>query len=190
MSRRARCFAAMVPATMAFVTTICADGARPTVRVMLRNDVNVPPETVQAAQEAVRLVFHAAGVDVIWTGPQPIATVALISRERAHKMRQRPEVLGVALVGRGRRGRMAYVFVHRVNELSARYRLDASVILGAVMAHELGHLLLPFDSHSEAGLMRPLLDGSDFKRADRGELLFTAAQAEQIRSATVSRASF
>ena len=190
MSEQLRFFAAAVVAIMTFATTICADRTRPVVRVLLRNDASVPATTVDAAHEAVRPVSHTAGVHIVWSGRPPVATLALIARDEARKLHPRPEVLGFATGRRGRAGKIAYIFVHRVNDLAARYRLDPSVILGAVMAHELGHLLLPFESHSQAGLMRPLLDAADFRQAHRGELLFTAEQAAQIRSATEAHERF
>jgi hypothetical protein len=189
MSARAGIFAAAIIAATTVVTTLCANSSRPTIRVMLRNDVNAPPQTIEAAQEAVSAVYEAAGLDVVWAGGQPIATLALISRNRAARLRVRPDVIGFAINGRGRRGKMAYIFEHRVNELAARYRFDPSVVLGAVMAHELGHLLLPVVGHSDTGVMQPLFDGADFRQAHRGELLFTADQVAQIRLVT-SHASF
>jgi hypothetical protein len=38
--------------------------------------------------------------------------------------------------------------------------------------------------------MRPILDHAEFRKADRGELLFTANQAVQIREAIAGDASF
>jgi hypothetical protein len=176
--------------TMSIAISVCAEVRRPTIRVVLRNDANVPSDVVTAAQDSVRAVYDAAGVDITWSGGVPAATVALISGRHVGKLRHPPEVIGFAAGSRARRGKMAYIFMHRVTELSARYRLHSSVILGAVMAHELGHLLLPFDAHSEVGVMRPMLNHDDFRQADLGQLLFTAGQAAQIQSAIETRASF
>jgi hypothetical protein len=60
---------------------------------------------------------------------------------------------------------------------------DAVELLGVVMAHEIGHLLLPPGSHVEYGLMRGRWDYRDIRDLNRLDLDFSAAQAEQIRGA-------
>ena len=157
---------------------------------MLRNDADVPAEVLAAARETASAAYAAAGVEIAWTARPPMATVALLPREKARQIRHRPEVIGFATGNRARGAKMAYVFVHRVEELAARYRLPASAILGAAIAHELGHLMLPHDAHTDIGLMRPILDHADFRKANRGELLFSRNQAVQIREAIEPRASF
>lgn len=180
----------VIAAVASVSANLCADVRPPHITVMLRNDAEAPPGMVAAAQRSVSEVYEAAGVDIAWGGPRPAAMLALVSRERARAIGHRPEVIGFATGNRGRRGKVAYIFLHRVKELSARYRLPESVILGAAIAHELGHLLLPHDSHSDVGVMRPILDHAEFRKADRGELLFTANQAVQIREAIAGDASF
>ena len=56
---------------------------------------------------------------------------------------------------------------------------DIVTLLGYVMAHELGHLMLPPNSHSVAGVMRPNFDIDS--RGIRGIRLFTDAEARAIR---------
>ena len=45
------------------------------------------------------------------------------------------------------------VLVPRIEHLTSRTGRDFGQVLGHVLAHELGHLLLPPNSHSEAGIM-------------------------------------
>ena len=59
--------------------------------------------------------------------------------------------------------------------------MDASQLLGHVIAHEMGHLLLPSGAHSAAGLMRPIWDLAQVQAADQGALTFTPDQAGLIR---------
>ena len=49
------------------------------------------------------------------------------------------------------------------------------------MAHELGHLLLPY-GHSATGLMRANWDEADRRRAVRRQMNCTPEQAESIRA--------
>ena len=50
-----------------------------------------------------------------------------------------------------------------------------------VVAHEVGHLLLPIGSHSPDGLMRGRWDVNDLRRTDPRAISFTPRQAELIR---------
>lgn len=52
------------------------------------------------------------------------------------------------------RATFAWVFSGRVCNDSAEPGLDAAQMLGHVIAHELGHLLLPHGAHSLAGVVR------------------------------------
>jgi hypothetical protein len=55
-------------------------------------------------------------------------------------------------------------------------------VLAYVMAHEMGHLLLPPGAHSPSGIMRPDWDGDDLRHIASGSLQFTPAQANAIRA--------
>jgi hypothetical protein len=50
------------------------------------------------------------------------------------------------------------------------------MVVGAAMAHEVGHLLLPKNSYSSVGIMREDLD-----LKSRRPLAFTPAQSAEIR---------
>jgi len=71
----------------------------------------------------------------------------------------------------------AVVLYDRVNKFARRFRIRREVFLGYVMAHELGHLLLPPHSHSAVGLMRATLD---LELAATRHLYFTREQAALI----------
>ena len=91
-------------------------------------------------------------------------------------------MLGVALRMPEARGINLWVFYPRIRAYSAELGLDRSELLGYVMAHELGHLLLPDGAHSAAGLMRPALDRAQVRAAAEGLLTFTPDQAGLIRA--------
>jgi hypothetical protein len=64
-------------------------------------------------------------------------------------------------------------------ESAARFRdRHVGMVVGAAMAHEVGHLLLPKNSHSNIGIMREDLDLKSLR-----PLGFTAAQSAEIRHA-------
>ena len=59
---------------------------------------------------------------------------------------------------------------------------DAPVILGCVMVHEIGHLLLGPNSHSAIGIMQPRWGKYQVRQIMKGELVFTEEQSELIRA--------
>lgn len=62
-------------------------------------------------------------------------------------------------------------------------KTSEGLILGHVIAHEIGHLLLPLGAHSAAGIMSPRIDKGDFRKALGGNLLFSQEQSELMRTA-------
>ena len=78
-------------------------------------------------------------------------------------------------------GYMAYIFYHRVAELCGRQYPKAPV-LGHMIAHELGHLLLGLSSHSRAGIMRVPWRSKDLQIACQNGMRFTKQQSNRIRA--------
>jgi hypothetical protein len=56
------------------------------------------------------------------------------------------------------------------------------MMVGGVMAHEIGHLLLGSNSHSETGLMREIWSLKDLTRNRPDDWLFSPAQREELHS--------
>jgi hypothetical protein len=74
-----------------------------------------------------------------------------------------------------------------VDATAKSLEVDVSYILGAALAHEIGHLLLGARSHVPRGVMCPRLGRQQLKMASRGELLFTPEQAARIRAEVAQR---
>ena len=71
--------------------------------------------------------------------------------------------------------RRAYIHYDRVVDMAVTPGRDIVTFLGYVMAHELGHLLLPDPRHSPAGIMR-----ESFPLTTRSIDSFTAAELALI----------
>jgi hypothetical protein len=59
---------------------------------------------------------------------------------------------------------------------------EAPIILGCVIAHEVGHLLLGTNSHSGSGVMQQRWERRQIRQAMTGTLLFTPEQAKLIQA--------
>jgi len=86
-------------------------------------------------------------------------------------------------------GDHAGVFLSRVRQTAARNTgtIEVSDLLGYVMAHEIGHLLLHSTTHSSEGLMRAEYRPADLKKAGQRQLKFTPEQAEVIHHNTLAQ---
>jgi hypothetical protein len=96
------------------------------------------------------------------------------------------EVFGVAFLSAEGTGCYSDVFYDRATELQTAWKVRLPDILGNVMAHELGHLLLGSNSHARTGIMRARWQGEELSLAARGGLLFTMKQSERMRAKLVA----
>ena len=87
--------------------------------------------------------------------------------------------LGFAAVGKDG-GILATIFYHRVEAVTKGG--DSSRILGYAIAHEIGHLLLGSNAHSQAGIMRAYWTHDFLRLAKRQLLLFTPEQVQLMRT--------
>jgi predicted HD phosphohydrolase len=75
---------------------------------------------------------------------------------------------------------IAAVFYHGAVELEGSNRARRAEILGATLAHEVGHLLMSDNRHSNAGILRAHWNDQDLKLISQGRMWFTTDQAERM----------
>lgn len=139
-------------------------GAPATLRVLVINQAHIRPEMLRAAEDDAAAIFMAAGVQLLWldqgtSGSRPFDVSVKIASGMKPAMVPNTAVgelsLGFAAVnptGEGVRGRLVWVFFDQVEKHAQGHHLQISRVAGLVMAHEIGHLLLPA-GHADAGLM-------------------------------------
>ena len=168
---------------------VSAQGPAVTMRVLVENNANVPASIVADAERHASVVYRSAGVAVVWLNDARAAladggtldfTVMLASAQDTpalvRQARARNETLGFAAVSSTDRGHVAYALYGRIEDWAGRRHLFVSSLLGEVMAHELGHLLLGDHNHSESGIMR-----ANWELRSGVPDHFTKAQGEAIR---------
>jgi hypothetical protein len=148
-----------------------------TVAVALYADVD--PKTMKEAERVASDVYRRAGIEIQWVEPSTYegATrlyVNVLSQEMAAPYYASDETVGFAIPG----SRAANVIYERIRQAARRRHVASGLLLGYVIAHELGHLLLPAHSHSSSGLMRPDID---MELAATKKLRFTAHQVALIQ---------
>lgn len=143
----------------------------------------LPPGIADRAREVVGQIYSAAGARVEWRTASSDASfpggfqISLIIR-RQSEADAPPSVLGFAPAPHGR---LVYILYDHVEVFAVTNHLDIGHALGHVMAHEVGHVLLPARAHSKDGLMSGNLDFQPLRARPHMTLLFTARQAAQIR---------
>jgi hypothetical protein len=172
------------------------------VGVTLRCDAVVPVDALLQAKIQVLRIFRVVGLQVAWyecappsehmprepgaehaTTRAPLElTIVIVPRSMADRLQPDDENIGMAPGTATARGRLAYVFYDRVESLSEYFSTAIGQVLGGALAHEIGHLLLPYHSHSRTGLMRATWVSEDFQKLARGWLLFTPEHAALMRA--------
>jgi hypothetical protein len=178
--------ARLVAIGMAVMTTVSAP-ARPAwaqevaLTLNLQDRSDMPAEVLNKARVHVADIFEHAGIAVRWQASAPF-TIVILTPDMAAPMHQDAERMGFAPATNGVAGRLAYVLNARVDAVARTYRADKAIVLAAVIAHELGHLLLPMHAHSPTGIMRADWNETDFGRAKQENLLFVDREARLIRA--------
>jgi hypothetical protein len=166
---------------------------RSTVRVVLTDMVGMPADSLERVKDEAASLFERSKIDLVWIDAETCQArclyVRIIAKPIGTKGLGNPFVVGVAPGTPEVRGKFAWVFYDRIRAYSAELGLEASQMLGLVIAHELGHLLLPHEAHSFAGVMRPAWDRAQVNGAMRGQLAFTPDQADLIRERLSASAS-
>jgi hypothetical protein len=176
--------------------------ASPTITITIQiynYSLASPTVLVEAEREAGR-ILRMAGLGVVWLecpvrpstpGPQGHCEKAL----EATDLRLR--VLGAQVTNKFQDTVFGFA-VHPVlasvyYEYAARRAksddadFEAPIILGCAIAHELGHLLLGTNSHSDVGIMQPRWESNQFRQLIIGNLVFTTEQSKLMREQARTR---
>ena len=179
-------------------------GQNPQVTVSVFSDIPISRQILVRAEQRAQQIFYISGVDILWIDctranasdgeRDPACTKSygpddLVLRITSHVSTVSSDAFGVAFLGSDGRGRYADVFWKRAQELGAASNQGVDRILGSVMAHELGHLLLGLNSHSVSGLMRARWGNDELRCLDMGTLVFLPEQGKRMRARIVDTSS-
>jgi hypothetical protein len=165
---------------------------------------HVPKPVMEGGVSAVHRIFAQAGINVLWRhlrldlpdkpsvsrgeDSAPRLFIRILPRAMSDRLEQRSEAIGAAYATDDNEGFIASVFFDRLESLRGDLNCSRATILGHVIAHELGHLLLGLNSHSESGIMSANCRINDqIVRMRAGSLYFSADEAARIRRNTLER---
>ena len=179
------------------------------VTIQLHDYEHLPGDRLLRASDIVTRIYAQAGIRVEWlavlrqdtrrtrTGADPQArdarvaqfTIIIMKREMAERGRIPADVLGYAAVPPGGgMGRIAYVIYDRIRQIAATGPAREIELLGFVIAHETGHLLLGRGSGTQTGLMKCHWDRRSAQQLDPLKLGFSELQAVHIHNRLISPA--
>jgi hypothetical protein len=183
----------------AFSTSV---GARPIrggglkVKVSVFNDAQITKGKVATAEKVAAGLFAPTGIRIDWlncglatetSDETDSCNEAAFPTHLAIRLRQKSlnlseSTLGLSYLGQDGIGCYADVFYAGVDPIQRDTGLSSEAILGFVIAHELGHLLLGTNSHATAGIMRANWRKPELSAAGKGLLGFSEAQAKTMRA--------
>jgi hypothetical protein len=165
------------------------------ILLRVRDTARVPDDVLADAQADVTRIYQEAGVEVLWATAelllaesnavrQAALTVAIVSMEQAERLYSgvADGRVGFAARTTDGEGKLVYVIYDRVERLTGGNGVRRASMLAIAVAHEIGHLLLPYKEHSQRGLMREEWTRADLQLAQRELALFTLRQAEALRN--------
>ena len=164
------------------------------------NEARVADSVLHRGEARAGQILAQAGIHVTWLtcgsqpalegeaenrGANPCLAMAfpehLSVRVMTRPLAATEDTFGQSFLDEAGQGCYADVYHGNFGLLGSEASLSDAEILGHVIAHEVGHLLLGPNSHSALGVMRARWDKEELQQASRGGLLFMPAQAAMMR---------
>lgn len=188
--------------TAGLMAVMLSDGVRAespvALTVRLYNTSGIPDAEMVSARRAADSILRDIWPDVVFrycgarVSPEPridpcddslkpSEVVVRVIKAPAFNTTLHPDAYGVTyVVKETNRGWLATVFPDRIDQAASRVGMDRGTLLGLVMAHEVGHLLLGTSYHGATGLM--VAEWPDALLAQKGDAWrFSAFEAAAMR---------
>jgi len=156
------------------------------INVSICNLGGLKASVVRQAEAETQAVFRPSQIRIEWsdcdqvTGPH-----SFIVRLRGDKPPQTAgpsslDAMGRAFLGKDGNGYLADAYFQSVRELSNFHGSDTAALLGVVIAHELGHLLLG-PGHTPNGVMRSAWGSRELRAVGQRWLKFNRDQRAKMQ---------
>lgn len=178
----------------------------PVIVVWVYNYARIPKHMMARTEGEVQKILRAAAIHLDWV-ECPTSAEEVKVRPVCQELMSNAELgltilptargvadayvdrdFGIAQVfNNGQFGHYAYVFYDRVQHTAALAGISTTELLGSVIAHELGHVLMRSTTHSRSGIMRVRWDRNDLKDLTWGQLKFTPEEVGMIHAEALLR---
>jgi hypothetical protein len=119
---------------------------------------------------------------------QPLSAGDVVVRliEGSDKETGERRALGYSLFDANGVSGFATIYVDRVDWLAKRAQYPRAPVLGRAIAHEIGHLILRSNAHTDTGLMREVWTAEQVVRNRREDWTFSPDQGGDLRNARLA----
>jgi hypothetical protein len=152
-----------------------------TVSIRLINDAAVNPRVMIAARQEAAYVLKTLCVQVEWTASPSTQALEMHMVVEPLSAGITDRALGITVLD-ALRGNRGAVFLARVRAMEEPYasRIGLGRLLGCVLAHEIGHMLLNSNAHSPEGIMIAHFGDAEVQKAVQRHLTFTRSNREMF----------
>jgi hypothetical protein len=170
------------------------------LHVLVFNYSGASSTTVVAAERETSRIFSDTGIDIAWVHcPIPLsadsdeacaADLGVAGEVRVRILDHATEnAVGGSVFGFAVAPVFATVYYGDVLRIPSLHNPDYEIplILGCLIAHEIGHLILGPGAHASSGIMQARWEPADLNRAIRGQIGFTIAEKKVLRANTLTR---
>jgi len=170
------------------------------LHVLVFNYSGASSTTLEAAERETSRIFSDAGIDIAWVHcPIPLradsdeacaADLGVAGEVRVRILDHATEnAVGGSVFGFAVAPVFATVYYSDVFRIPTLHNSDFEIplILGCLIAHEIGHLILGPGAHASAGIMQARWESAELTRAIRGQIGFTNAEKRVLRANTLIR---
>jgi hypothetical protein len=147
-------------------------------------ELDLKPADLLEAERLAAGVYARIGVHVVWTGgsateaaPDQALHLDVVILNEEMTAKRKPVPAPMTFGQASPETRRAFIYSARVINHAIETSSDPSWVLALVLAHEVGHMLLPVYRHTTSGLMRPYWEGRIAAIPD-----FLPSQVDEIRS--------
>jgi hypothetical protein len=178
--------------------TISAHERSPSSAVSLSvsvfNDAGVERSVWSQARSRATEIMRHSGISLTWLDcgfpasqmPDPNCSQILYPthlsvRIVAKVSPVKEDIFGQTFQDAAGEGNYVLVYYAGIKAFRAATTVPTGELLGCVIAHELGHLLLGTASHSPSGLMSGVWQDGELQQAVRHNLFFTSGQGDRMR---------
>jgi hypothetical protein len=166
------------------------------ITILVYDYAGVQADTLSKAEQETSRIFRHSGVDITWRpcrtagsssplecpDPSPMTpALRLVTRFQLVGDRVHAEAMGYST------GDFATVSVEFAERLEESGVAGLPEILGHIVAHEIGHLLLTGGRHSVSGIMRAHWGSNEWRLVREGELNFVPEQSRFLRAELLRR---
>ena len=167
----------------------------PELAVLAYNFSDASPELMDRAERETQRIFGEAKIHISWIDcpirkvptansacfEEPVpGQIRLRILKRPSEPRFRDSIFGFAIAPL-----FATVYFEsavRLTRISINAEIDLSIVLGCLIAHEIGHLLLGENRHSASGIMKAQWELKQIQLAMMGSLLFLPEERALLNS--------